>query len=62
MRETVLVRNGQRERTFEPDEDPRVVRARARVGGLASEEFRYVRVLTRKGNIAWSSPVWGDEL
>ena len=29
--------------------------------GLADDEFCYVRVETSSGDMAWSSPFWGDE-
>ncbi len=41
-------------------DDPRIVRGELPVNDLALEEFAYVRVLTGDGEMAWSSPVWGD--
>jgi hypothetical protein len=62
IKEAVLVRNGKRTTTWESDEDDRVIDAEKRIEPLASDEYGYVRVLTRQNNLAWSSPVWGDEL
>ena len=45
-----------------PDDDPRIVQAERTITQLGPDEFCYVRVTTRKGNMAWSSPVWGGEL
>ena len=61
IRETVLVRNGDDAEKRQPDTDPRVVTSQANVGDMAPDEFCYVRVLTEKGDMAWSSPFWGDE-
>ena len=45
-----------------PDTDPRIVTGTLHADSLGPQDFCYVRVLTEKGNLAWSSPVWGDEL
>ncbi|MFP4029346.1 MAG: DUF3604 domain-containing protein [Candidatus Brocadiia bacterium] len=55
-----LVLKGAEPETVEPDNDPRIVEANLHPGELGQDEFCYVRVLTEQGNMAWSSPLWGD--
>ena len=58
--EAVLVRGGEDADRRRPDDDPRIVRADFRLLDLGPSEFCYVRVLTDTGDMAWSSPIWGD--
>jgi len=58
--EAVLCRNGEDALALTPDGDPRVLTRTEDLAPLAPEEFCYVRVTTGRGNIAWSSPVWGS--
>jgi len=60
IREVAVVRNGDDAEKRLPETDPRVVTSQANVGDMAPDEFCYVRVLTEKGDMAWSSPLWGD--
>lgn len=62
IREAVCVRNGEDAARCVPRDDPRVVDAEAPLGEMGPEEFCYVRVLTGRGALAWSSPIWGDEI
>ena len=59
--EVVLVRNGEETRLPLGDGDPRVVVTDGALHDFGPDEFCYVRVLTAKGNMAWSSPEWGSE-
>ena len=58
----VLVRKGEDAATVVPDQDPRVLQADLSVGDMAGDDSCYVRVHTAGGNMAWSSPFWGDEV
>jgi len=60
--EVALVRNGEDAARFGPDEDPRIVQTEAAPEPLGPEEFCYVRVLTEGGEMAWSSPLWRDDM
>jgi hypothetical protein len=60
LREVVLVRGGEDVERREPQDDPRVVTTEFALANLAPEEFCYVRVVGASGEMAWSSPVWGD--
>jgi len=62
IQEAVLVRNGEAAATAEPTSDRRIVETRFEAGISRPEEFCYVRLHTDAGNMAWSSPVWGDEI
>jgi len=57
----VLVRNGEEPDAFQPTDDPRMLACRVPLGAFTGQDFAYIRVHTGKGNLAWSSPVWGDE-
>jgi hypothetical protein len=61
IREATVVQNGDDSQQLAPEEDPRVVEAEFAVHDLAPDGYCYVRVLTEKGNMAWSSPFWGDD-
>jgi len=60
LREATLVRDGEDAERHEPDADPRVVTAEFAIGRLAPGQFAYVRAVTASGDMAWSSPLWGD--
>ena len=60
--EVRLVRQGEDAETLSPCADARVVEGAVRVRDLAPDAFCYVRVTTAQENLAWSSPVWGDEV
>jgi len=62
VKEARLVLNGNDTDRLLPDTDPRVATGTLRPDAFGPQDFCYVRVLTEKGNMAWSSPVWGDEL
>jgi len=62
IREAVCVRNGEDAACCRPDDDPRVVVADQPLGDMGPDEFCYVRVVTGRGAMAWSSPIWGDEI
>jgi hypothetical protein len=47
---------------LQPDKDPRIIDMEYRLSEMKADDFCYVRVFTKNGNIAWSSPVWGDEI
>ncbi|MCA1808801.1 MAG: hypothetical protein LC725_05010, partial [Lentisphaerae bacterium] len=55
---TVIV-NGEIQQRLAPADDPRIVTAGLDLT-LAPNDFCYVRLTTDKGNMAWSSPTWGD--
>lgn len=61
IRDAVLVRNGDDVATVCPDFDLRIIETIIGCTPLARDEFIYVRITTRTGNLAWSSPVWGTE-
>jgi Protein of unknown function (DUF3604) len=62
LAEAAVIRNGEKIASLIPDAEPRVVQANYRLGAMAPEEYCYVRVVTQTGEMAWSSPVWGEEL
>jgi len=55
-----IVCNGNRAGTLEPQEDPRIIDTKVVVEPLGPDEFCYLRVNTKQGNMAWASPFWGD--
>jgi hypothetical protein len=57
--EAVLCRGGEDVLRLLPGGDARVLERTEAIEPLASDEFCYVRVRTARGNLAWSSPVWG---
>jgi hypothetical protein len=57
-----IVFNGKDFATLQPDKDPRIIDMEYRLSEMKADDFCYVRVFTKNGNIAWSSPVWGDEI
>lgn len=59
LQEVVLVRSAEDAERCEPGDDPRIVAADFTLERPGPDEFCYVRVLTRTGDMAWSSPVWG---
>jgi hypothetical protein len=59
IEEAVLCRGGEDALALGPDEDARVVTRTEEIEPLAPDEFCYVRARTARGNLAWSSPVWG---
>lgn len=54
-----VIRNGVLAATLRPETDPRIIDTLTPAPSLASGEFLYVRVTTARGEMAWSSPVWG---
>jgi hypothetical protein len=58
--EIVVVRNGVDTERLLPDDDPRVVTAEKTLDEMAPRDFCYLRLVTRAGTMAWSSPFWGD--
>lgn len=58
----VVVRNGHDSKRLLPDDDPRVVIAERSLEAMAPADFCYLRLVTEQGNMAWSSPFWGDTL
>ena len=57
----VMALNGEEPEAVEPDGDGRTIETTLSPGQLRGDEFCYVRVETQKGNMAWSSPVWGED-
>lgn len=53
-----VVRNGEDSASLRPDTDPRTLIAVRPVEALGPGEFCYIRVLTKQGHMAWSSPFW----
>jgi len=60
--EVAVIRNGAETATLQPETDSRIVEAVRPLDEMAPEEYCYLRVTTVTGDMAWSSPVWGDEL
>ena len=60
--EVAIIRNGVKTAALLPEADARIVDAAHDLGEMAPDEYCYVRVYTRTGEMAWSSPVWGDEI
>jgi hypothetical protein len=60
LSEVCIVRNGITAARLTPKDDPRVFEETVPVEPLGENEFCYVRVMTTKGDLAWSSPVWGQ--
>ena len=55
-----VVRNGDDVQALTPEGDPRILDVAAHpIEALGPREFCYLRVLTRQGHMAWSSPFWG---
>ena len=60
IQRTVMVRSGIETEVPPSGEDHRVLETELTVADLAPDEFCYFRIETTKGNMAWSSPFWGD--
>ncbi len=60
IQNAVLVRNGKDVADIFPESDPRTINSVIAMEPLKKDEFAYIRVTTLKGNLAWSSPVWGE--
>ena len=56
----VVVRNGVDTDRIKPAEDERVLSTDRAIDGLSPGEFCYLRLETKAGNFAWSSPFWSD--
>ena len=57
---TIVGNEGDLDR-LQPEADARHIEAVTDVGEPAPDRFCYVRVTTKRGDMAWSSPVWGAE-
>ncbi|MFO7956229.1 MAG: DUF3604 domain-containing protein [Candidatus Brocadiia bacterium] len=55
-----VVRNGEDVEVLEPERDPRVVQAVWHAAEMGPGDYCYVRVVSREGRMAWSSPVYGN--
>ena len=55
-----LVRSGDNAGQLTPAEDRRIVQGDFAIDGLQADDFVYVRVITARKSMAWSSPIWGD--
>ncbi len=62
LREVTLIRNGDDLQSAAGGTDSRIAEVQFALGEMAAEEFCYVRAVTEAGNMAWSSPLWGDDL
>jgi hypothetical protein len=60
--EAAVIRNGEKTTALLPESDPRMVEAAVPLGDMAPDEYCYLRVTTQNGDMAWSSPVWGEEV
>jgi len=58
IREAVLIHNGLVRMKLTPDDDPKIIIGSKKIGFLNPGDFCYVRIMTEKNNIAWSSPIW----
>ena len=58
--EIMVVRNGADAGRLLPDDDPRVLTAEKTLEEMAPADFCYLRLVTKAGTMAWSSPFWGD--
>lgn len=56
--EASIVANGGDVGALRPDDNPRVLRDRKTTVHVDPGGFCYVRIITDRGNMAWSSPVW----
>ncbi len=56
-----LVRTGAEQAVASSSGDARVVETSFALDDFAPDEYAYVRVTTHTGDMAWSSPWWGDE-
>jgi len=56
----VVVVNGDQHAVLAPEHDHRTIRTSVPVPPLDADDFLYVRVVTDGGNMAWSSPFWGQ--
>ncbi len=55
-----VIRNGIAVESISPGTDARVIETSLKVPALSGNEYLYVRVTTKKGDIAWSSPVFAN--
>jgi hypothetical protein len=53
-----VVINGKDEKELYPADDVRIIECKIPLE-LSRADYCYIRVLTQKGDMAWSSPVWG---
>ena len=56
----VVMRQGDETAELPPGKDARLVEAVYEPGRMEKDEFCYVRIETSGGNMAWSSPIWGE--
>ncbi len=61
IRAVVLVLNGEEPEQATPETVPHTCEPRFALPAFGADDFAYVRVETEGGDLAWSSPVWGDE-
>jgi len=58
--EVAVVINGKDIATLKPEADPRIVDSEYLLPEMVSQDFCYFRILTGKGEMAWSSPFWQE--
>jgi hypothetical protein len=61
IREAAIVLNGDDVQTIYPDEDRRIVVSDHLPVPMGPGTFCYVRIITERGNMAWSTPYWARD-
>ena len=57
----IFVHNGKNEFKITPSNNPMLIQDNRLIDNLNPGDFCYIRIITKKGNMAWSSPIWIDE-
>jgi len=60
LRGVDVIRNGAESLELRPEGDSRIVDAVPSIEPLGPDEFLYIRVTTENGEMAWSTPYWGE--
>lgn len=55
-----VVKNGVCVNELYPKDDARIIEEIVPCGDLGEKDYVYIRVVTKGGDMAWSSPVWAD--
>jgi hypothetical protein len=61
IKDVKLICNGQEIKTIQPDDDQRIVVREVSIDKLSHSDYCYIRTTTVQGDIAWSSPFFGED-
>lgn len=61
MEKALFIHNGKVEFEMRPTIYPMMIQESRLIGNLNPNDFCYIRIITKNGNMAWSSPIWIEE-